>query len=697
MSRSSPPHLPAIPATTWDELEQRLDRLLREVHSAPAETFRADFLRSLGLAVGAVGAIWWRKEPATRVTSQNAPLQAASFTACIILEPIWREEARWEFSDGSLSSVLQPDDASHRLVVTQRIGQSTIEIRPLQESRADGPTLSSALATIRIDDQIAGGIEVLFTGECGRPRAVPEHDPGHLGRVLAAYLEIAGDFQRREQSEGVKRQLRREQAASLFARDLVRETHATTLVSMITHGVANQLECDRAALVVHDGPSRVVGISRSESFDRRSPVVRVWERLGRLYREQFTPLVRCAGGQVFESSVAGEKPGEDRPASEEEAWAEYWEESTARHVVLWPLRDAGAGEQEPEDAASSPLGMLIVERFSEIPFDDDQWLLLDRLAVQAAAALVRVRRIDRQRWFAWLRRPSIGLFLAVILVMVGVGVYPIDFELPARGELQPRIRRDVFAPLDGVVRELHLKDGADVREGEILLTLANDDLEFEQTRVDGELQTTRRQLATVVSSRLEATPPGGPVGPGKDPRGTLAGEEERLKQVIRGLERQAELLRKRRVELDVTAPLAGRVVTPNVEQRLRARPLRRGQHLCTIVRESGEWELDLRVADRDIGHLVAARAANPAVPLRFALANTPAETRPGQITRISEWTELDPHGDPVVRVTAELVGDEGRLARAGTTVHARIHCGRRPLAVVWLRDFWELIRTRWLI
>jgi hypothetical protein len=45
-------------------------------------------------------------------------------------------------------------------------------------------------------------------------------------------------------------------------------------------------------------------------------------------------------------------------------------------------------------------------------------------------------------------------------------------------------------------------------------------------------------------------------------------------------------------------------------------------------------------------------------------------------------------------VTAELADAPPAHLRPGATVVARVHCGRRSLAYVWLHEFWEAVRLR---
>ena len=78
----------------------------------------------------------------------------------------------------------------------------------------------------------------------------------------------------------------------------------------------------------------------------------------------------------------------------------------------------------------------------------------------------------------------------------------VDFTVEGRGELVPAVRRDVFAPVDGVISEILVAHGDAVREGQELLILRRPQLDLERTRVLGELQTARKRLSSLQALRF---------------------------------------------------------------------------------------------------------------------------------------------------------------------------------------------------
>src|SRR5260370_41846577 len=99
-------------------------------------------------------------------------------------------------------------------------------------------------------------------------------------------------------------------------------------------------------------------------------------------------------------------------------------------------------------------------------------------------------------------RLRIGLYAAAALFVLS-WVIPASYEIEARGELQPRVRRDIFATDDAVVEELKVDHDDRVEAGQLLAVLRNPQLDLESKRVSGEMQTARERLAAVQAARIE--------------------------------------------------------------------------------------------------------------------------------------------------------------------------------------------------
>jgi hypothetical protein len=210
------------------------------------------------------------------------------------------------------------------------------------------------------------------------------------------------------------------------------------------------------------------------------------------------------------------------------------------------------------------------------------------------------------------------------------------------------------------------------------------------TRVEGDLQTTQQLLEAVKAKRFLA---GSGQPRGADSADQLAAEEEGLKQRITALSDQAGLLRDRRQRLQLESPIAGQVLTWNATELLKSRPVQPGQRLVTVADPSGPWRLELEVADRDARHMLDAQASHhDPLQVEFTLATNPNIVYWGRLANVSARSESRRQQRPTVQVTVEIDAQQVQPLRPGSTVVAKIICGKRSAAYVWLHRVWESIQ-----
>ncbi len=259
----------------------------------------------------------------------------------------------------------------------------------------------------------------------------------------------------------------------------------------------------------------------------------------------------------------------------------------------------------------------------------------------------------------------------------------------------------MFAPADGIVDELAVDHGTAVEQGAHLGRLRRPQLDFESTRVAGELQTAQKRLDAIQNSLLA----GGRDAPNTPEKlNQLTAEQEETKAQLASLKKQQQILAAERAELELRSPLAGFVLTWNVQELLSARPVIRGQTLLTVADLAGPWVVELNVPDDRIGHVVAAEeaanTANPAdkLPATFLLATEPGVSHKGEVEKIALTADTDKTAEKSSgsTVLVTLAFDRSAIPadqlRPGATVVAKIHCGRRSLGYVWLHELWETIQ-----
>ncbi len=542
-----------------------------------------------------------------------------------------------------------------------------------------------ALEPFRSDSRVIGAIELSHEGPTSPAQQANQ------ARILAAMVELTEEFHRHRELFHLRQS---EQARGDFDRFAL-AIHRSLAAGETAFAIANDgrriVGCDRASVLVRHGKKyRTAAISGVDVLDRRAKQVRALETLA--------DRAMAVGEPLWYSDGDADLPDEvERPLQA------YLDESHARVLAIIPLYAA----TQPDEPPGQPIGALVAEQFQTSPHDDE---LRDRLTAAAAHAGVALgnalththqplaqigRVLAKFRWLTEVRQlPKTSLAVAAVAAAVAaMALIPADFDIEAKGEVQPKVRREVFASDDGVVSELLVEHGRSVKASAPLVVLRKPELDLELRRVAGEIQTAQKKLAAVQAERLSNTR----ASPDdrRDAHQRTADEEE-LKEQLKGLEDQRNLLTQQREALVIRSPIAGEAITWNVQELLTARPVERGQALVTVADLSGPWVVELHVPDNRTGHVLEARStAEQPLAVSFALSAEPGVEYHGALNELALATDVDEVAGPTVLATVSFDREQVSGLRPGATVLARIHCGRRSLGYVWLHDLYEFAQTHW--
>jgi multidrug efflux pump subunit AcrA (membrane-fusion protein) len=490
--------------------------------------------------------------------------------------------------------------------------------------------------------------------------------------------------------------------------------HRSIELTPTAYAVANEgrrvIGCDRLSVLAALGRhSRLLATSGASPVERRSGAARRMEVLAELVRPTADPAWYADGQSDALPPIA-------------DALEAHAEESHARRVAVVPLVRPTPGELASASAeirtasraaADKPTFVLVAEQFDARTGALTPERVLE-VAELSATALYNALEVE-QLPFRWLLRPlasakrsvakhvarSTAIAAIVGAILVALLLVPAHFTIEATGTLEPVIRHDVFAPRSGLVDEILVAAGADVSAGEPLVQLRDPALELDLKRVHGEMETVRRQLEAARATKSS-----------RDLRDEnpielyrLSASESEYQQQLLNLESELKLLHKERDNLVVRSPIAGRILTWDLANRLAARPVERGETLVTVADLAADWQLELAVADDRIGHVLAAQASEntETLPVRFRLRSADTSYT-GHIEEIGMTASVDAKDEAAASPTIEVVVafDKNELTEAarrdlrpGITARAEIDCGRRALGYVWLHDIWDAALT-WL-
>ena len=574
------------------------------------------------------------------------------------------------------------------------------------EEQVGNPTdFLLVLGPMKTDLETAGVLEIFQRSEAG-----PNTQKGYL-RFLMQMCELAGDFLKSHQL----RHFSDRQVLWSQLEDFTHLVHTALDPRETAYTIANEgrrlIECDRVSVAICKGSKCVIqAVSGQDLFDKRSNTVRL---LGKL-----ATAVVATGDPIW---YAGDT--RDMAPQVEDAVQEYIDESHSKNVAVLPLKRPEVEEEDDptkRKEPQQPIGALIVEQIEdsrvpqsmvqrvEVVCRHSSTALANSLEHQSLFLMPVWRTLGKTKWILRARTlpKTLAIAAVVLAVLLWLCFWPADFELDSKGTLEPIERADVFAGVDGVVEKLHIKHGDPVKKGDLLVTLRDDNLELAITGVLGERQTTLKQVNSKRRAIAEARRP--------DEQTRLHGELAALLEKQKNLEVQWTLYLKKKAELQVRSPAAGQVITWDLDDRLKRRPVQRGQFLMRIANPAGKWQLELDMPEDHMGYIIKARnqlARNESPEDRkqqviFILATDPDVEHQGTVKEVSLLAEvLGEKGNAVqIKVDfekAELLAalkvdpkDKSSRLYPGAEVSANVYCGRRAVGYVYLHDFLTFLQSR---
>jgi multidrug efflux pump subunit AcrA (membrane-fusion protein) len=654
----------------WQQIEEMLDQLAQASKSAATRhEFYHLLLKQVVQAFAASGGAIWTSAGGEELRLENQINLAAG-----------------------TSTAARPLLASHQAIVEEVLRTGKPRVAPPHSDTANieaevNPTESWLIChPFQRGEQARGAIEIILR------RSASFLEAREYQRVLDAVVEVADDFHRNLELAELRDHRVKGRDVEGFALRVHRSLDVDQTAFMVVNDARRIIGCDRVSVLIVKGTQcRAVAISGVDALDRRAKVVQKLERL--------------AARAIASGDVVWYFDGmDDVPVEISQPLEAYLDESHVRVLAIVPLVEPGI---ESDRRPPRVLGALVAEQFQAAPSTCDLRELVTAVASHASVALGNAilhsrmplaglgRLLSRMRPTAESRfLPKTALALATAAAIAAALVFvKADFNIQSPGELQPERRRDVFATNDGQVSELLADHGTRVRFDQPLAVIRNPQLDLELGRVAGEIQTAQKKLAAVQAERLENAPQ---VAAARRSPHQLTADEEELKELLKGLYLQRDIIEQQIRDLVVRSPIDGQALTWNLKRHLESRPVERGQTLMTVGDLEGPWVLELHVPDNRAGHVLQARdEIEPGLEVSFALLSDPGTTYRGRIVDVAMSTELDEATSPTVLVTVGFDRNEVTGLRPGATVTAQIHCGRRALGYVWTIDLIEFVKSHW--
>lgn len=641
------------------------------------EAFYSEYLSRVVSALAAVGGAVWKTNPDGSMDVQS----------------------QINFQERGLSD--KPEDVmGHRTLLAKVFNTGEGWLADPRYAGNEGQGINPTdyllvLAPVKLGPQTKNVVEIFQ-----RPIASIKTQRGYL-RFLLQTTELATDYLKNRELRTFTDRQSMWQQLEQFTRTVHDNLDPHTVAYTIANEGRRLIGCDRVSVALRKGKRCIIqAISGQDTFDARSNTVSLLNNLAT-------------------TVMAGDEPiwyqGDTRdfPPQIEAAVQEYVDESHSKHVAVLPLRKPAPAESVEGDAKKPvPLGVLIIEQIEDTRPKEG---MLDRIQIvceHSGVSLANAREheelflmplwrtLGKSRVIVEARNlpKTIAALVAVVGIILAMFIFPYDFSVHSSGHLQPLLRRDVFANLDGTVNEILVKHGDEVKAGQVVAKLLNTDLDVSWEKVIGDINKTGQELQNVERRRREHDPKKPLTREEKD---QLDGQRATLMQQLDSLNKQRDLYDFKKQKLNITTPISGHVMTWDVEHQLNHRPVRMGQVLMSVADEQGDWELELRVPEDRMGYIAKAQAdlkKNPdgpqALRVTFRLATDPSQDYEGTVKEIERISNI--RGEEGSTVLVRVAFDQSKLLhrQPGADCMAKVHCGRESLGYVLFHDLINFIRSR---
>lgn len=376
-----------------------------------------------------------------------------------------------------------------------------------------------------------------------------------MAEVLSGY--VAGHFSRAQLRKSLMSGFALDLATRLIA-SVNTATNFKGACIQLCNDLAKQFAVDRVALgwVTHD-IVKVRAISDVEHFDHRTAMVQKLASAMDECLDQEQPV-------LFPPPPAtGE--GADMLLSQAivHAHRELAAGNSSLKVVSVPLRDIDDSEGE-----GGIVGVLTLEAAGDVQMDLTTVELL-QAAMDLIGPMLRVRRNDdralplraydsARRAGAWLVGTKHTVWklvgVAVLALFVFISVYKTTYRPSAEAILEPRVRRIVSLPFDGVIKKLgdKIEPGAVVAKGDLLVELDTAELSLGLKDALGKIEQARTQAAAARKSKE----------PGAQGKVAQAEQQEERARA------EADVYDYRINKARIVSPIAGTIIAGDLKDRI---------------------------------------------------------------------------------------------------------------------------------
>jgi multidrug efflux system membrane fusion protein len=266
--------------------------------------------------------------------------------------------------------------------------------------------------------------------------------------------------------------------------------------------------------------------------------------------------------------------------------------------------------------------------------------------------------VERKRKFLALEKHRrITITVAAAAAVLFLALFPLPLRVDGPATVAPGRSARIGVDVDGIVKQVNVREGDPVRKGTVIASLEDWDYRFALAAAQA-----KRETAVTLMNRALAANDDTEAGIQQAQADYWTAEVARAQQ--------------RLDRTQVRSPIDGVVATPHIET-LVGRKLKFGDPFADVV-DNSQVLVDVSVDQTDIALVAVGQKA------RIKLDGFPARTFEGAVVVVSPLARLD--GDARTFFARVAVPNSDSVLRAGMQGHGKVSTGWRPAGQVFFRQ-----------
>ncbi len=466
------------------------------------------------------------------------------------------------------------------------------------------------------------------------------------------------------------------------------------LAPRLVNSVRDFARVDRVSLVVNrSGFRRLEAVSGVTKPDRRSETAARLKKLSQRVFRTRQPL-------VFDGQSA------EQPSSLPSDLLSYVQTSGARYIEFLPVAHLGTPPRQASHQRGDKLSaVLVLERFdshlphpnltyfrqtfvSQVALSIDRAMMYDRIPFKSFWMFVGSMR--RHLTSGLVARTLIALM--VISGLIGSLTY-VEYprRINAAGQIVAQSTARLYAPRNAQVKQMLVTTGQAVQQGELLIELEDTSLVADISRLRDQLLQQLTSIELLEGEILSSDPSK------RSERIQQQADLRKAKLQAESINSEITLLQREQEKLKIYAPKDGVVIDFDVAQRLAGKPVQLGEQLLQICDINGSKDLELLIAEKDIGYLLDLQTSEASVSqitpveVEFHLPSLPTEKHSALLTQLPTTSIIDQDGQRYLKCKITLP-EESRQLRIGAQADAQLIAKREPLWSLFFGEFMNQFR-----